>query len=85
MSGMTSVDSFHGSGLLSLHQDLFDSIGSWLEDQDICSMELANNTLIRLCQGPGVPVLGLARGSWTWEIDDLGIGHPVQRPPGLPD
>ena len=78
---MPSAQRLDEPSILLLPEDLFNNIASWLDDQELCNMELTNKDIRLLCQTRAS--LGLARGGSTWDNHDLITNiRPANRPPG---
>ncbi len=71
---MASEEKLDNAYLLLLPEDLLNSVGSWLDDQELCNMELANRELHHALTSPSHPGPGERRL-------DIGARFDGNRPP----
>ena len=71
---MTAAGELDEQYLLLLPEDLLNNIGSWLDDQELCNMELANIELHHALSSPSHPGPGQRRL-------DIGARFDGNRPP----
>ena len=79
---MSAMQMRREANILLLPQDLLSNISSWLDDRDICVMELANTNFhnaIRVSCGPPKARLNLGAPSKR----DLDEALPTKAPPRL--